>query len=76
MSINSKTDDFTREDFRAVAQAGGLKRGKSAAILAEVMDVVRQWPRYARAAGVSSAQRDKIARTLRLEFDHHGVLRP
>jgi serine/threonine-protein kinase HipA len=76
MSINGKTDDFTREDFEAVAQVGGLKRGKSAAILAEVMDVVRQWPRYARAAGVPSAQLDKIARALRLKFDRHGVLRP
>jgi serine/threonine-protein kinase HipA len=76
MSINGKTDDFTREDFRAVAQVAGLKRGRSEAILVEVMDAVRQWPRYAGTAGVPSAQRAGIGRTLRLRFDRHGVLRP
>jgi serine/threonine-protein kinase HipA len=76
MSINGKTDDFTREDFRAVAQVAGLKRGRSEAILVEVMDAVKQWPRYARTAGVPSAQRAGIARTLRLRFDRHGVLSP
>ena len=37
MTINGKTDDFTREDFKAVAQVAGLKRGRPEAILAEVM---------------------------------------
>ena len=51
MTINGKTDDFTREDFKAVEQVAGLKRGRSEAILTEVMDTVREWPRYAKHGG-------------------------
>ena len=74
MTINGKTDDFTREDFAAVAQAAGLKRGRPDAILTEVMATVKEWPRYANTAGVAGSQRDKINRTLRLKFDRRGVL--
>jgi serine/threonine-protein kinase HipA len=69
MTINGKTDDFTQLDFRAVAQVAGLKRGRQEAIITEVIRTVKEWPRYAEAAGVLGAQRDKIARTLRLKFD-------
>jgi serine/threonine-protein kinase HipA len=74
MTINGKTDDFTREDFKAVARVAGLKRGGSEAILAEMIDTVKEWPRYAGTAGVIAAQRDKITRTLRLKFDRRGTL--
>ena len=74
MTINGKTDDFAREDFRAVAQVAGLKRGRPEAILADVMDKVKEWPRYARRAGVPGSQRDRITRTLRLKFDRRGIL--
>ena len=74
MTINGKSDGFVREDFKAVAQSAGLKRGSSDAILTDVMDTVRKWPRYAAAAGVPAAHRDKIARTLRLKFDRRGTL--
>lgn len=74
MTINGKSNDFTREDFEAVAQVAGLKRGKNEAILAEVVDTVKEWPRYAKTAGVPGSQRDQITRTLRLKFDRRGVL--
>ena len=74
MSINGKTDAFTAEDFKATAQVAGLKRGRSEAILAEVMDTVKQWPRYAQKADVPGGLRDDIARSLRLSFDRSGVL--
>jgi serine/threonine-protein kinase HipA len=74
MTINGKTDEFTREDFNAAAQVAGLKRGRPETILAEVMDTVREWPRYAEAAGVLVAQRDEITRALRLKFDRRGIL--
>jgi serine/threonine-protein kinase HipA len=69
MTINGKTDDFTQLDFKAVAQVAGLKRGRQQAIMTEVIRAVKEWPRYAEAAGVLGAQRDSIARTLRLKFD-------
>lgn len=68
MSINGKTDDFTREDFRACARVAGLKGGRDAEILDEVSGVVAGWPRYAREAGVADRQREQVMRTLRLEF--------
>jgi serine/threonine-protein kinase HipA len=74
MTINGKTDDFTREDFKAVAQVAGLKRGRHEAILGEVMDTVREWPGYGKTAGVLGSQRDKITRALRLKFDRRGIL--
>ena len=74
MTINGKTDEFTREDFKAVAQVAGLKHGRAESILTEVMNAVEEWPRYAKTAGVLGPQRDKIARTLRLKFDRSGIL--
>jgi serine/threonine-protein kinase HipA len=71
MTINSKTDNFTLEDFNAVAQVAGLKRGRPEAILAEVLDSVKRWPQYAKTAGVIAAQRDAIASSLRFTFDSH-----
>jgi serine/threonine-protein kinase HipA len=75
MTINGKVDGFTREDFKATAQVAGLKRGRSEAILAQVMEAVKAWPRYADAAGVPGFQRDKITQTLRLKFDRGGILK-
>jgi serine/threonine-protein kinase HipA len=74
MTINGKTDGFTREDFEAVAQVAGLKRGSSEATLTAVIDTVKEWPRYAKTAGVLSSQRDRITQTLRLKFDRRGIL--
>ena len=74
MTINGKMDGFTREDFKAVAQVAGLKRGSAEAILSAVFDTVKEWPRYAKLAGVAGAQRDKITPTLRLKFDRRGTL--
>jgi serine/threonine-protein kinase HipA len=74
MTINGKADDFTREDFDAVAQVAGLKRGRPETILSEVMDTVREWTRYAKAAGVLVSQRDEITRAFRSKFDRRGIL--
>ena len=76
MTINGKTGDFTREDFKTVAQMAGLKRGKHLSILAEVMDTIKEWRSYANSAGVPASQREQIMRTLRLKFDRRGILVP
>jgi serine/threonine-protein kinase HipA len=68
MSINGKTEGFTLTDFKACAQLAGLKRARDEAILAEIIGVVKNWPRYAQTAGVLADQRDRIAPTLRLHF--------
>jgi serine/threonine-protein kinase HipA len=69
MTINGKTDNFIAQDFKAVAQVAGLKRGRHKAILAEVVATVKQWPRYAEVAGVTQVQCDAINTSLRLQFD-------
>lgn len=67
MTMNGKRDDFTLADFSACARAAALKRGRAAAIIGEVRDVVSRWNDYAGAAGVPDVWRTKIQRTLRLQ---------
>ena len=68
MSLNGKVDDFTREDFRAVARAGMLKRGRGTQIVDEVIDAVSAWPDYAAKARVPERDIERIHPTLRLSF--------
>ncbi|MBV8342313.1 MAG: type II toxin-antitoxin system HipA family toxin [Gammaproteobacteria bacterium] len=76
MTINGRREDFTREDFEAVAEVAGLKSGAADRAFGEVAATVGNWAGDASAAGVLGSQRDKIARTLRLEFDRRGILGP
>jgi Tripartite tricarboxylate transporter family receptor len=68
MTINGKANGFALEDFRACAATAGMKRGRDREILREVVEAVLGWPRFAQEAGVSSSQRDAIARAHRLDF--------
>lgn len=76
MTINGKMDEFTRDDFKAVAKVAGLKHAKQDEILLQVVEVVKKWPDYAMSAGVLDAQRDGIEKTLRLTFNRRGTLVP
>lgn len=67
MSLNGKRDDFRMADFKACAQAASMKRGRAAAILAEVRNAVAGWRDFADAAGVAPDQRDRIQSALRLQ---------
>ena len=68
MSLNGKVAHFTREDFRAVARAGMLKRNRGTQIVDEVIDVVSAWPDYAAKARVPERDIERIHPTLRLSF--------
>jgi serine/threonine-protein kinase HipA len=68
MTINGKTDHFELEDLRACAATAGLKRGRDREILTEVVQAVKDWPRFAEAAGVLKSQRDPITRAHRLQL--------
>lgn len=68
MTINGKADNFEQEDFRACAETAGLKRGRDREILAEVIQAVKDWPRFADAAGVLKSQRNPISQCHRLQF--------
>jgi serine/threonine-protein kinase HipA len=67
MSMNGKRDDFTLEDFQACAKTASMKRGRAAAILAEVQATVSKWRSFAEQAGVPDGVREKIQRTLNLK---------
>ncbi len=68
MTINGKSEHFDVEDFRESAKVAGLKRGRDAEILKEVIDVVQNWPAYAARVNVPKDLGDSIASSLRLGY--------
>jgi serine/threonine-protein kinase HipA len=68
MSLNGKRDGFTREDFVDCAEAVSMRRGRALEILAEVTEVVSEWPAYAAEAEVEEGQAAAVERTLRLDL--------
>lgn len=67
MTMNGKRSSFMLDDFRACAKSASMKRGRAETIIEEVQNVVRRWHDYAEESRVNPRQRDKIAKTLRLE---------
>lgn len=68
MTLNSKREDFSMDDFKACAKTASMKRGRAETIVGEVKDVVSRWRDYADEAGVPVAMRDQVQRTLRLAW--------
>ncbi|OGT74749.1 MAG: toxin HipA [Gammaproteobacteria bacterium RIFCSPLOWO2_12_47_11] len=67
MTINSKRDKFTLDDFKACAKTASMKRGRPEKITEEIKQAVSRWKEYADDTGVEPVQRDQIQRTLRLK---------
>ena len=65
MTLNSKVDGFTMEDFKACARTASMKRGVAEKIIHEVQTVVSRWADYADKVRVKASDRDKIQRVLR-----------
>ncbi len=68
MTMNGKREGFTRGDFDACAKSAGMKRGRSGAILDEVIAAVKDWPRFAVQAKLSEATMRKIQNVHLLDF--------
>ncbi|MEW8052958.1 MAG: type II toxin-antitoxin system HipA family toxin [Candidatus Thiodiazotropha sp.] len=68
MTLNGKRDNFTLDDFKACAKSASMKRGRAAAIVAEVLDTVSSWSQFAEQAGVSALMRRQIQNALRLDL--------
>ncbi|MDT8367188.1 MAG: type II toxin-antitoxin system HipA family toxin [bacterium] len=60
MTVNGKRDQFTRNDLLAVSEEAGIK--KADRILEHIADIIMDWPRYARDAGVPEDRIEKIGR--------------
>jgi len=65
MSLNGKRDDFTMEDFKAVAATASMGRGRAEAITREITESVKQWRSFAAEADVPKEMIDPIAATHR-----------
>jgi serine/threonine-protein kinase HipA len=66
MTMNGKREHFTLDDFRACAKTASMKRGRAAAIIAEVQATVGNWRQYASEAGLPAADSARIWQTLKL----------
>lgn len=58
MSVNGKRDDFTASDIAAAGDAFSIN---SKPIINDVMDAAKNWPQYAKRAGVSGTRIKEIA---------------
>lgn len=55
MTFNGKRDNFTIDDFKAVAKFAGLKQGRYKKILGDVQEAVSAWPKVAKKNDVNAA---------------------
>ncbi len=67
MKINGKARDFTREDFLNTGKKMGIKR--AGLIVDQIIDVIRQWPDYAKTSGVRSKVADHVGRMHLVDLD-------
>ena len=68
MTVNGKRDQFTRADLLAAGRSAQLKRGRTEAIVEEVIAAVRDWPRTAAEAGVPDDRYREIQASHRLDL--------
>lgn len=65
LSLNGKREGFNRDDLMAVADLIGNFR-EAPAIIDRVSEVVNEWPRYAKKAGVFSLLQQEVQGNLRV----------
>ncbi len=68
LHLNGKRDNFIREDLLSAASLISNFNKEAKQIIAQVVEVVSQWPDYARTAGVASEFSREIQRNLRLSW--------
>ena len=68
MSIVGKRNNFEVEDLLAFAKSSGLKNALARRIIAEIVSVVRQWPKFANEAGVDKNTIQRIGQTHRIQL--------
>lgn len=65
MTLNGKRGEFDRNDIATFATAADLTHVEGLRILDHVCDVVADWPRFARDAGVDQRMEAEVERNLR-----------
>lgn len=66
LSVNGKTDGFTKQDLKALADYAGLPRGRERRILERVLDAFAGWPELAAELEIPAPLVRHVTRTLRL----------
>lgn len=64
MLINGKVEDITDDDFIAVARTAGIKKSEAKENIEEVKAAISKWPCYAKEAGLSSENAERIRKLI------------
>lgn len=67
MTMNGKEDHFIEEDFKKVADSIQVNNWKE--IVLETLNVVGDWPNYAKTAGVKKTKIIEVGKSHRLNFN-------
>lgn len=68
LSVNGKTNDFAREDLKALADYAGLPQGRDRRVLEEVVDAFSGWRELADRLAIPQRLVDHVTRTQRLDW--------
>ncbi|GBC64168.1 type II toxin-antitoxin system HipA family toxin ? [Desulfonema ishimotonii] len=68
MSLNNKRDKFTNKDLVAFAMFAGIKKTPAKKMVEQILDVISNWPQFAKDAGVDKHHRSKIKNAFRLNL--------
>ena len=68
MLINGKAEQITNEDFIKVAQKAGIKKAGAQKYIRQVKDAVSRWKEFAKEAGVSQKNTERIKQFFDLEM--------
>lgn len=68
MSINSKRDQFTKEDLFSLAASANIKKPKAEELLEKIILAVKKWPDIAEEIGVERERIQKIQSAHRLSL--------
>ena len=68
LSVNGKTNDFAREDLKALADYAGLPQGRDRRVLEEVVDAFSGWRELADRLAIPQRLVEHVTRTQRLDW--------
>lgn len=67
MLINGKEDGITKEDFYKVAEKAGIKKASATKCMNQVLSAIGRWSEFAKEAGLSQTNADRIKKHLKTE---------
>lgn len=68
LSINGKTNDFTKQDLKGLADYAGLPKGREKRILEEVIEAFSKWKQWSQDLCIPPPISEHVQRTLRMSW--------